>query len=247
MDDVEHDHPWQVYERVVAAMISDEAGTGIDLTSTMDARVVGAISGVERQIDCLSEARWEPGLARRIIVDAKRYGRKLNVKDVESFEGMMRDCRAQHEILVCPSGWSEGAERRAGDAITIKLITLEDIDETDAAWFEPCSGRCLDRSDPRKRGVVLWSGQLPLAIDGLWAIVFTGVCDTCHSFQAWCWDCGETISVGDGEEEQCSCDRWWAAIEDDEVNPSGEVVGRAVYLALGNQNGKMWIDRRSLH
>jgi hypothetical protein len=103
---------WRVYERVAAAIESENLDAGISFTVTMNARLVGAISGVERQIDLLIEARWDDDRTRRILVDAKHYGRPLNVKDVEAFEGMMRDCRTVHGILVCPNGWSPGAERR---------------------------------------------------------------------------------------------------------------------------------------
>ena len=57
---------------------------------TPNASLIGGISGTALQIDVLVEARFEDDCSRRIIFDAKRRSRKVDVKDVESFEGMMR-------------------------------------------------------------------------------------------------------------------------------------------------------------
>ena len=120
---------WRSYERVVAALEGEHLGAGIEISATMNARLTGAISGVKRQIDLLIEARWDDHRIRRIIVDAKLDGRRLSVKDIEPFEGMMRDCRAEYGVLVCPNGWTLGAQRRARGLITPKLLTVEDVRE----------------------------------------------------------------------------------------------------------------------
>lgn len=101
---------WRIYERLVAAFEAENVG--VEMTITPNARVRGDISQQERQIDVLIEARWGDDI-RRIIVDAKLHRAKLDIKDVESFEGMMKDCRAKRGILVCPNGWTDGARRRA--------------------------------------------------------------------------------------------------------------------------------------
>jgi hypothetical protein len=155
---------------MVAAMEAKNPGAGIDLTATMNASLIGAISKTARQIDLLVESRWRDGRFRRIMVDAKHHARPLTVNDVEMFLGMMDDCGAELGFLVCPNGCSKAAERRAQEPIILKLLTLEDAKErTDWAAFGDCYGRCSNLSDRRRRGVVLWAGQLPLAVDNLWA------------------------------------------------------------------------------
>lgn len=116
-----------MYERFTAAFVSENAG--IEVSVTPNAKIVGK-SRVGRQIDVLVDARWGDKRSRRVIVDAKMYGRKLDIKDVEAFEGMMRDCRADRGILFCPSGWTGGAKRRAQDAITIQMMSLEELEAT---------------------------------------------------------------------------------------------------------------------
>ena len=85
---------WRLYERLAAAMVAENSG--IELSVTPNAQIVGGISKESRQIDVLIDARWGDDLTRRVIVDAKLYRSKLDIKDVESFEGMMKDCGADH-------------------------------------------------------------------------------------------------------------------------------------------------------
>jgi hypothetical protein len=73
---------------------------GIDVSVTPNASLLGNFGGVQRQIDILVDARWEEGAARRIIFDAKLRKHKVDVKEVEAFEGMMRDVRASRGVLV---------------------------------------------------------------------------------------------------------------------------------------------------
>ena len=71
---------WRIYERVAACFEMVEAG--MDVSVTPNASLIGSVSGVARQIDVLVEARWDEGVERRIIFDAKLRRRKVDVKDV---------------------------------------------------------------------------------------------------------------------------------------------------------------------
>lgn len=218
---------WQMYERL-AACFQVEAAC-MDVSVTPNASLLGTLSGVHRQIDILVDARFEEGVERRIIFDAKRRKRKIDVKDVESFEGMMRDVRASRGVLICSSGWTKAAEARAAELIEIRLMTVEEADELDHAAIEPCPN-CRERAK-RNKGLVFWDGQLPLQIDGAWAIVFTGKCDRCRSFAFWCWECGEKVVVPDSETHVCSCDRTWSiAMTDAEALFIVQVDGAEILL-----------------
>jgi len=222
---------WRIYERVAASFEIEAAG--MDVSVTPNASLIGSISGVRRQIDILVDARWEEGLTRRVIYDAKRRRRKLDVKDVESFEGMMKDVRASRGVLICSSGWTEAAERRASQNIDIRLMTVEEADDIDHAATDPCP-HC--RSTQRKqKGIVFWDGQFPLPLGG-WAVVFTGKCDACRSFAFWCWECGEKLVVPDDETYECGCERTWF-IEKDE---------KAMLFIVRSDEGDFVLDRRPL-
>jgi hypothetical protein len=233
---------WRIYERIVAAVQVEESG--IDLSLTPNAEIIGCITGVRRQIDVLIDARWgDDGAETRTIVDAKHYRSKLDVKDVESFEGMMKDCRARRGILVCPNGASEAARRRARDAITITLLSTDDVDEFPWAQFDPCVGQCAESRNAEK-GLVLWDGQFPVGLEGTWLIVWSGKCDRCHNFHVWCWDCGEKFALGDEDEHICDCGYRWATVIEQE--PSGDEVINAVRLILLIGEHILALDRRSL-
>jgi hypothetical protein len=204
---------WRIYERVAACFEIEAAG--LDVSVTPNAALTGSSSGVKRQIDILIDARWEEGVAQRIIYDAKRRKRKIDVKDIESFEGMMRDVRASRGVIVCSGGWTKAAEARTGQRIDIVLLTAEDAEELDHAATDPCL-HC--KMEGRKtKGIVFWDGQFPLPLGG-WAIIFIGKCDVCRSFAFWCWDCGEKTVVPDDVVHECSCERiWYVEQYDNEV------------------------------
>ena len=220
---------WRVYERIAACF--EVAAAGIDASVTPNALVLGSISGVRRQIDVLVDARWDTGTERRIIFDAKRRKRKLTVQDVDAFVGLMADVRTARGVLVCTSGWTEAAKRRADKTIELRLMTEQESKEADHAAMESCP-RC--RSQSRKtKGVVFWDGQFPLPLEG-WAIVFTGKCDACRSFAFWCWDCGVKEVVPDGIQCECGCERLWFV---------GEGEDGAVFVARTDA-GDVLLDRR---
>jgi hypothetical protein len=109
-----------VYERCVAAFAANEHGN-FDVIVQPNVILIGAISGEKRQVDVLVDRRWSQDQISRIIIDAKEWTRKVDIGDVEKFEGMMKDCRANRGVLVCTQGYTEGALNRAQDAISIKI------------------------------------------------------------------------------------------------------------------------------
>lgn len=195
---------WRIYERIAASFEVEAAS--MDVSVTPNASLIGAISGVRRQIDILTDARWEDGTERRIIFDAKLRNRKINVKDVESFEGMMRDVCAARGVIVCSSGWTKAAKARADQNIDIRIVTEEEAGEIDFAAIDPCPN--CEARNAKTTGMVVWDGQLPLPLGG-WAIVFTGKCDVCRCFAFWCWNCGEKVIVPDDQNYECGCGLNW--------------------------------------
>ncbi|WP_207092661.1 hypothetical protein [Rhizobium leguminosarum] len=68
---------WKLYERLVARSMADQLST--EFCVTPNASIRGVITGIKRQIDVLIEARHDTDNTRRIIVDAKRRKRKIDV------------------------------------------------------------------------------------------------------------------------------------------------------------------------
>src|SRR5689334_1605865 len=127
---------WEVYERFIARLIADEAPT--DLCVTSNARIKGVISGRERQVDVLIDSRHDTDNSRRIVVDAKRRTRKIDVVQVEAFESFMKDVGANHGYLVCPVGHTKAAEKRAQKAISISLVPLHRLKDFDPTLWPRC-------------------------------------------------------------------------------------------------------------
>lgn len=240
---------WRTYERFVANLMSDEASA--NLTVIPNAKLTGAISGTERQIDVLIDARLQEDVSRRIIVDAKFRRRKIDIKEVESFEGMMRDCRAQYGILVCPNGYSPAALQRAQDYISIRLVTLEELEHYNPAAWELCAGQCAElRKRPDKVGWVLFDHYFGIGIGSRISLMAVSKCDLCHDFHVWCWDCGQKFAlIGNEAEYKCSCDRFWlTSVEDEGEDEYGNKL-EAVLLIVVNITPPDWkvIDRRPLN
>ena len=83
----------------------------------------GRFSLIRRQLDV---AVYRPEEKTPfLIADAKRHTRKIDVKQVESFIGMMHDVNASIGILVAPNGFTEAAEKRAIVAnLELKIMSL---------------------------------------------------------------------------------------------------------------------------
>jgi len=210
---------WLVYERCVAAFAHEQYG---DLSTIVQPNVLikGAISGIDRQIDVMVDSRWNNEPYKRLIIDAKARKRRINVNDVESFEGLMKDCNASHGVIICTNGWTDGATKRAQDAITINLLSFEDALKYEWVW-EPCLGDCNKNRNHLSRGMVLWTEFQLFGRGPAWLMLQTGKCDGCHSFHVWCWDCGEKFAVPDNDVVQCACGLYWASVP--ESKDSGHV------------------------
>jgi hypothetical protein len=238
---------WLTYQRFVASLYSEHASD--TLTVTPNAELVG-ISGIPRQIDLLIDARLDEDVSRRIIIDAKRHTRKIDIKQVEAFEGMMRDCRAQRGIIVCSSGFTEGAKRRAQEQIGLRLVPLEDLEKLDLTTWEPCRSACNSKKVDKDKGWVLYDQPIGFTVnDSPLSIVVIGKCDKCRNFQIWCWNCGSKFALADETEHHCGCDWFFlTAIEEEGENERGTPL-RAVLLFLVMLKGAhaiIPVDRRPL-
>lgn len=128
---------WERYERLVASLIANQLSTAYCVTP--NARVRGKISARSRQIDVLIVQRHTTDNRQRIIVDAKARTRRIDVTHVEDFRGLMADIGATHTYLVCPHGFTLAAKRRAQDAVSIRLLPLDRLEDFDrlhgqSAW-----------------------------------------------------------------------------------------------------------------
>lgn len=241
---------WERYERLVARIISNQLSTAYCVTP--NAQILGKSSGIKRQIDVLIDSRHVTENHTRVIVDAKMRARRIDVTHVEAFRGLMADVHATHGYLVCPSGYTDAALRRAQDVVSIRLLPLDRLDDFDPSTWPSClTETCRD-------GRVFWDGYPAIDMDlvslerpqthkTLSHVHYVGKCDKCNIFHVKCTSCGDFFSVphelNDDNGIQCKCRLpwfWLASIELDEESQ------RSAELHLVSAKGVATVSRRSL-
>lgn len=234
---------WKVYERLVALLIHEEYINQDFYSVIPNAKVTGLISGRKRQLDILIDCRFDSDLTRRIIIDSKLHKRPIDIKQIESFEGLMKDVGAKIGYIVCSNGHTKAALKRAQELINIRIIKEDDLDEFDLNSWDRC------KSPKCSKGLILWDKTPGIFHDGTVTIQALGKCDECGKFQIWCWGCGNKHCIEYEDEWRCSCeDRKWfwiTTIEPDE-DDNGTIY-KSHYLILVYFNAS-WdiLDKRPI-
>ncbi len=230
---------WRQYERLVALLLAEEQSS--DLTVIPNTRIKGFISERKRQIDVLVEFRYDSVLNRRIIFDAKYRKRPIDIKQVESFEGLMKDVKAQRGYIVCSNGYTKSALKRAQQHIGIRLLKKEELDDFCLDNWDNClSGCCSD-------GLVLWDIYFGIFETSVTAQA-AGKCDVCGKFHIWCWGCGNRKCIEFESEFQCFCKGNWFWLTSIEPEYDENIfLYNSHYLLLIMANGNYEIiDRRPI-
>ena len=243
---------WKLYERMIARLEADQLTT--DLCVTPNAHIVGQISSISRQIDVLIESRHDTDNSRRVIVDAKKRKRKINVTDVEAFRGLMEDVGATHGYLVSPSGHTKAAETRAQQAVSIRIVPLDRMENFDPSTWPKCENAgCKD-------GRIFWDGypELSLMLQPVSGsaeqapriasfVYYVGKCDRCGRFHVRCVSCDDLLSLPEDDDDdvghRCSCKLpwfWLVSVEEDEDGKESAEL----HAILGNGE-VITVDRRS--
>lgn len=105
----ENNPDWKQLETLVA-MIQKQLSP--NATVQHNAMLDGIDSETKRQIDVLVEQNIGQ-YTMRIVIDCKDYAKPIDVKGVEEFHGLVQDVRAHKGALVCPSGFTKAALKRA--------------------------------------------------------------------------------------------------------------------------------------
>lgn len=100
---------WKELEHLVT-MIQKQLSP--DATVQHNVKLDGVDSETKRQIDVLVEQNIGQ-YTMKIVIDCKDYSKPVDVKGVEEFHGLVQDVRAHKGALVCPSGFTKSALKRA--------------------------------------------------------------------------------------------------------------------------------------
>lgn len=113
-----------------------------DAEIILDAKRIGLFSKVSRQIDVLIE-QYIAGNRFTLVIDGKYFNKKVDVKAVESFIGMLEDIGAHKGLLISNQGFSEAAYNRAHfgpSEVELDILNFKDLHLFQAHGAMPYSG-----------------------------------------------------------------------------------------------------------
>jgi len=113
-----------------------------DAEITLDARKIGLFSKTSRQIDVLVE-QYVAGNRFTLVIDGKYFNKKVDVKAVESFIGMLEDIGAHKGLLISNQGFSEAAYNRAHfgpSEVELDILNFKDLHLFQAHGALPYAG-----------------------------------------------------------------------------------------------------------
>lgn len=113
-----------------------------DAEINLDAKKIGLFSKVSRQIDVLIE-QYIAGNRFTLVIDGKYYNKKVDVKAVESFIGMLEDIGAHKGLLISNQGFSEAAYNRAHfgpSEVELDILNFKDLHLFQAHGAMPYAG-----------------------------------------------------------------------------------------------------------
>ena len=117
---------WRRFEKLAYDIQKELAG---DAEVKLNDSIKGVDSKTDRQIDIAIRRRVGPHPIL-IVIDCKDYAVPLDVKDVESFAGMVKDVRANKGALIVSSNFTEAALNLARNLgiDTFRLLDTENVD-----------------------------------------------------------------------------------------------------------------------
>lgn len=133
---------WRQYEHQIYEDLKRKAGPGSIVR--FDQKRPGRFSKVERQIDVWVEGSFAGDVEDRVtaVVDCKYYTRKVDVKVVETFMGLVDDVGADLGILITSKGYTKAARRRAAvgryklhTVARVAVVAVDEWEAWDAAEF----------------------------------------------------------------------------------------------------------------
>ncbi|SOZ17290.1 restriction endonuclease [Cupriavidus taiwanensis] len=125
--EMDNDPDWRKLEQLVAS-IQAQLAPGASVRHNVE--LAGVHSETNRQIDVLIEANVGQ-YKFRIVLDCKDYKTPVDVKGIEEFYGLVQDVQAHKGVLVCPSGFSASAKKRAKK---LDVDLYRPVDTGDHKW-----------------------------------------------------------------------------------------------------------------
>jgi Restriction endonuclease len=195
---------WQEYQDAVSELYSQLDSIG---TVSRNIRIPDKTTGQLRQVDTWVELKFGDHICN-VLIDAKKYQEKLDIKDIEEVLALSNAVRANKAIIVTPIGWTKPAEIKASfELCDLRILTIEealDLLVPDKWEMCPhCNNDCIvmDQSGfIEKQGLIVW-----------W---LAGQCRECRTAKVHCQDCGGIYYINIDQQVSCNCDHLWTCTND---------------------------------
>lgn len=131
---------WRQYEKVV---LRELESVYLGASVSFNLELFGQFSRTGRQCDVVVDERFG-GKNIRTLIDAKCRTRRVDVKCVEEFAGMLRDVGCDRGIIITNNGFTSSAENLAfygDDDIDLDILSLSNLREFQGIGAIPYSGK----------------------------------------------------------------------------------------------------------
>jgi len=131
---------WKEYEKEISDYFHSEYPNA---KFTPDAKILGRFSKAERQIDLLIDAEIAD-FKFRVVVDGKYRNKKIDINDVESFIGFLRDVDADRGVMISTEGYSSAAINRAyyeDSGLELDVLNFKELDRFHFFGAIPFAGK----------------------------------------------------------------------------------------------------------
>lgn len=191
---------WEVYESQIFEKLKEEFPNADILKNQ---KIKGLFSKAIRQVDILVSGNII-GKNFVIVIDCKKFNRKIDVKAVESFIGFIEDTKANMGIMITNNGYTKAAERRVLNYPTDIRLDIVEYSKLDDYHFEWDSCPACSESQHIQREI-LWGNPLGLQTNGKLTIVQQGQCNYCGEGYIKCQACGIIIDINEYDSSECYC------------------------------------------
>lgn len=131
---------WEEYELEVLEYLQSKF---YDCLIYRDVKLNGKLSKTNRQIDILIEKQIGD-INIRLIVECKRWKKKLDVANVGEFIDKLRDIGASRGMMIARNGYTKAAYERAmsENELQLHILDFENKPEFQGFWGIPYWGHC---------------------------------------------------------------------------------------------------------
>lgn len=190
---------WQEYENQIFDLLRKKFPKS---NISFNQRLNGFFSKRKRQVDILvSEKILDKEV--KIIIDCKKFNKKIDVKAVESFIGFCEDISAHIGIMITNYGYTESAIRRTENYhrdIQLEVVKFSEL-KLFIENFKFCSS-CLEKG---LKSIIDWNYSFSLIDEDIINLIDLGTCGICSQKTIRCQTCGTFLELGDTQ-VKCLCE-----------------------------------------